>query len=66
MILKGFLGLVTFGRMALGLGLMVAALSRLAIAGSAPIPEIDGGSMVTAVALLSGAVLLVTNRGRRK
>jgi hypothetical protein len=53
--------------MALGLGLMVAALGVPAFAGVPPVPEIDGGSsMVTAIALLSGAVLLVTNRARRQ
>jgi hypothetical protein len=65
MIVRGFLGLATFGRMALGLGLMVAALGVPTFAGGAPIPEIDGGTMVTALALLSGAVLVLTNRVRR-
>jgi hypothetical protein len=65
MIVKGFLGLAPFGRIALGLGLMVAALGVPAFAGPA-VPEIDGGSMVTGLALLSGAVLVLTNRVPRK
>jgi hypothetical protein len=68
MVLKDFLGLVACGRKALGLGLMIAAFGGPAFAGEpAPaVPEIDAGSMVSAVALLSGAVLVVTNRVRRK
>jgi hypothetical protein len=64
---KGLLGLNTFGRMAFGIGLLVVALGGPAFAGIPPsTPEIDAGSMVSALALVSGAVLVVTNRVRRK
>lgn len=57
--------LVMSGRLALGLGLMVASFGGVAY-GPPATPEIDGGSMASALALLSGAVLVVTNRVRRK
>jgi hypothetical protein len=64
---KGLFGLSTFGRMAFGIGLLVVALGSPVFAGlPASTPEIDAGSMVSALALLSGAVLVVTNRVRRK
>ena len=66
MISKGLLGLDTFGRMAFGIGLMVVALGGPAFAGVSATPEIDAGSMVSALALVSGAVLVVTNRVRCK
>jgi uncharacterized caspase-like protein len=53
-------------RVALAVGLMVLGLSGLAVAGPHPTPEIDAGSMAAAVTLLGGAVLVVTNRVRRK
>ena len=62
---KCLLVIATSGRMALGLGLIVAALGGPAFAQVAA-PEIDAGSMTSALALLSGAVLVVTNRVRRK
>jgi len=65
MIVKGFLGLATFGGTAFGLGLMVVALSGPAF-GSIPTPEIDASSMVAALTLLAGAVLVATNRVRSK
>jgi hypothetical protein len=54
-------------RRILGAGLIVAALGSTAFAG-VPVrtPEIDAGSMVSGLALLSGAVLIMTNRARRK
>ena len=56
-----------FGRMAFGLVLVISTLGGEAFAGVAvSAPEIDAGSMTAAVALLSGAVLVVTNRVRRK
>jgi hypothetical protein len=63
---KGLFGISTFGRMAFGIGLLVVALGGPVFAGIAATPEIDAGSMVSALALLSGAVLVVTNRVRRK
>ena len=48
---------------AVGFGLIVAALSRLSYAGApVPAPEIDAGSLVAGLTLLSGGILIVTNR----
>ena len=55
-------------RKGLGLALVMAAIASPAWAGG-PLPgapEIDPGSMAGAVALLTGGVLLLTDRLRRK
>ncbi len=51
-------------RFALALALVVAAFSGTASA--VDVPEIDPGSISGAVALLSGGVMLLTNRRRSK
>jgi hypothetical protein len=60
--------LVRSGRFVLAAGLLVLGLGGSAVAGVSlhPGPEIDAGSMAAAVTLLGGAVLVVTNRVRRK
>jgi hypothetical protein len=51
----------------LGLALMVGALATTLAAGTAPkAPEIDGSSIVTGLALASGAVLILRSRRRAK
>ena len=45
-------------------GMMMLVLGAAGVASATPVPEIDPGSGMSALALLSGAVLLV--RGRRK
>lgn len=49
---------------ALGTMLLLAGTASFAVAGVHLAPEIDPGSAVSAVALLSGALLVI--RGRRK
>ena len=51
---------------------VAVALTALAFEGSAfasapapQVPEIDAGTMTTAIALLSGVALVITNRFRR-
>jgi hypothetical protein len=53
---------------AVGLGVVLAALSSTAWAGlsGVPVPEIDAGSLLTALTLLSGGILVLTNRSRRQ
>lgn len=53
------------GRKAVGLALVVAAFSGSAHA-AIGVPEIDPGSMVSALTLLTGGVLILTGRVRRK
>ncbi len=54
-------------RRALGVALVVAACATSAQAGgSLPAPEIDPGSLASALTLLTGGFLLVTDRLRRK
>jgi hypothetical protein len=48
----------------IGIGLMVAGLTGAAFAFNGVAPEIDGSTAVSALALLSGAMLVI--RGRRK
>ncbi len=48
-----------------GLGLVIVALSRSAQA-TPTTPEIDAGSLVSGLTLLTGGILIVTNRYRRK
>ncbi len=47
-----------------GLGLVIVALSPAAQASVAP--EIDAGSLVSGLTLLTGGILIITNRIRRK
>jgi hypothetical protein len=54
----------------LGIVLLVVGMSGVALAGAGPwapaaVPEIDPGSVVRAVALLSGGLLLVKIRRRK-
>ena len=60
-------GSTTLARPAIGLGLVLAALSVPALAGE-PVrtPEIDAGSLLSGITLLSGGMLILTNRTRRK
>jgi len=52
---------------AVGFGLILAGLSSMTSAGIVPAtPEIDAGSLVAGLTLLSGGILIVTNRARRK
>ena len=51
---------------ALGLALMVSAMSAMALAVPVPSPEIDPGSMAAAATLLSGGVLWMSGRRRAK
>lgn len=48
----------------LGMVLLLAGVSSLAMAGSNQVPEISAASGAAAVALVSGAILVI--RGRRK
>jgi hypothetical protein len=49
---------------ALGMMLLLAGVSSLAMAATAAVPEIGVGSAGSAMALVSGALLVI--RGRRK
>lgn len=51
-------------RTSLGAALLLTGLGAMATAQTAPIPEIDAGSAVTALALLSGGVMLLKDRFR--
>jgi hypothetical protein len=51
-------------RKALGLLLLTLGASGAALALAVPGPEIDAGSAVSAIALISGAALVI--RGRKK
>jgi hypothetical protein len=48
----------------LGLGMILAGAASVAFASGVPVPEIDGTSAVSAVALISGGLLVI--RGRRR
>ena len=48
----------------LGLVIAMAAIAGLALAQTQPVPEIDGSSIATGIALVSGALLIA--RSRRK
>ena len=60
--------LLSLGRRGLGLALVLAATAGTTFADHcAPhTPEIDAGSLATAVGLVTGGVLLLTDRLRRK
>ena len=49
---------------AVGMFLILAGVSSFALADAVPAPEISAGSLSTALALVSGALLVV--RGRKK
>ncbi len=50
---------------AIGLSLILLGIAASAFAGTAPgVPEIDGGSAVSAVTVIAGSVLIL--RARRK
>lgn len=53
---------------AFGLLVLVAGIGNVALAGGPVVgaPEIDPGSMASALALLSGGVLILTGRRPRK
>ena len=53
-------------RFTLGAGLVLTAFSTPAWAIPLPVPEIDSGSMAGALTLLTGAVLVLTDRRRKK
>jgi hypothetical protein len=58
-------------RVALGMAWFVAAVGGVALAGPGPggvggAPEIDAGSAMSALTLLSGGILLITDRIRRR
>jgi hypothetical protein len=51
----------------LGLALLVGGLATTLFAGFAhPAPEVDGSSIVTGLALASGAILILRSRRRTK
>ena len=58
-------GLLGMARKGLGLALVLAAVAGTAQAGFQT-PEMDPGSVGSAVALLAGGLLLLTDRLRRK
>jgi len=53
-------------RFTLGAGLVLTAFSTAAWAAQQFVPEIDPGSMAGALTLLTGAVLMLTDRRRKK
>jgi hypothetical protein len=56
-----------WSRQAIGLCFVLAALGQVAFAG-VPVatPEIDASSLLSGLTLLSGGILILTNRARRK
>ena len=52
-------------RLAFTLTLLTIGLAALACASPSPVPEIDATSGVNAIALLSGALLVIRTRRRR-
>ena len=58
---------LTAARVALGLGLVLVAFNGTAFAGvTRAVPELDAGSMLSALTVLAGGILIATNRVRRK
>jgi hypothetical protein len=51
-------------RFTVGAGFVLAAFSASAWAGVPAVPEIDPGSMVGALTVLAGGLLMLTNRRR--
>lgn len=62
--------LSSLARKAVGLMLVFAAMSSVAHAGVTPpspsVPEIDPGSILSAVTLLSGGLMVLADRRRKK
>jgi hypothetical protein len=58
--------LVRTVRLGIGFGLVLAALSASAMAIPPSAPEIDPGSMASAVALLTSGMLMLSERKRRR
>lgn len=58
--------LVSLTQRGVGLALILAATAGPALAHDCAAPEIDAGSLATAVALVTGGVLMLTDRLRRK
>ena len=59
--------LARVGRTTVGAGLLLSGLSAVALAQERlPTPEIDAGSAVSALALLTGSVMLLRDRFRAK
>src|SRR5207245_3606566 len=58
------LGLAATARVALGLGLVLVAFNGTAFAGASAAPELDAGSMLRALTLLAGGILVASNRLR--
>jgi hypothetical protein len=48
-----------------GFVLLISALAAAAFAGREPLPEIDPGLATSAMALLSGGLLIIAGRARR-
>lgn len=48
-----------------GMMLLIVAMAGSALAQTAPVPEIDGGTAVSGLALLSGAMLVIKSRFRK-
>lgn len=58
---------VKAGRTSVGAALLLTGLGSIALAqNTAPTPEIDAGSAVSALALLSGSIMLLRDRLRAK
>jgi hypothetical protein len=50
-----------------GFALVLAAFGRAALANTDPVaPEIDPGSIISGMTLLTGGFLILTNRARRR
>lgn len=60
--------MIRVARTAAGLALVLAAIAGTATAGASPpsVPEIDAGSILSAVTLLSGGVMILTDRCRAR
>jgi hypothetical protein len=53
------------GRMTLGMALVLSALAASAQAGPPGVPEIDPGSMGSALTLVIGGAMMLTGRARK-
>jgi len=60
-------GIASVSKMSVGLVLVLTATSNVCFAdGAPPAPEIDAGSLASAVTLLVGGAFMLTDRIRRK
>ena len=50
----------------LGIALMVCAMEGLALASTAPVPEIDGAALAGGLAAATSAVLILRSRRKKK